>query len=129
MKLLDTSVAVDHLRGFFPATALLEGLVRAGEPVGASELTRFELLAAVRPEEHDALEDFFTAVEWVPVTEEISLRAGAFARAHRRSHAGIGAVDYLIAGTMAALEADLLTSNVRHFPMIEGLEPPYPYPG
>lgn len=129
MKLLDTSIAVDHLRGFSPATALLEGLVRADEPVGASELTRFELLAGVQSGEHDALEDFFTAVEWVPVTEEISRRAGAFARTYRRSHAGIGAVDYLIAGTTAALEADLLTSNVRHFPMVEGLSPSYPYPG
>lgn len=43
MKLLDTSVAIDHLRGFGPATELLEDLVRRDEPVGASELTRFEL--------------------------------------------------------------------------------------
>lgn len=129
MKLLDTSVAIDHLRGFGPATELLEDLVRRDEPVGASELTRFELLTGVRPAEVDALEGFFWVLEWVPVTEDISRRAGAFARTFRRSHTGIGAVDYLIAGTASALGADLLTSNVRHFPMLEGLRPPYACPG
>lgn len=103
--------------------------MRRDEPVGASELTRFELLTGVRPAEVDALEGFFWVLEWVPVTEDISRRAGAFARTFRRSHTGIGAVDYLIAGTASALGADLLTSNVRHFPMLEGLRPPYACPG
>lgn len=129
MRLLDTSVAVDHLRGFGPASALLRDLVHAGEPVAASEVTRFELLAGVRPDEQTALEAFFLVLEWVPVTEEVTRRAGAYARTYRRSHAGIGAVDYVIAGTASALGADLLTSNVRHFPMIEGLRAPYDHPG
>lgn len=128
MRLLDTSVAVDHLRGFGPATALLGDLVHAGEPVAASEVTRFELLAGVRPDEQTALETFFLVLEWVPVTEEVTRRAGAYARTYRRSHTGIGAVDYVIAGTASALGADLLTSNVRHFPMLEGLRAPYDYP-
>ena len=128
MKLLDTSVAVDHLRGFDPATSLLRSLVREGEPVGASELTRFELLVGVRPDEHATLERFFLALEWVSVTQEISRRAGVYARTYRCSHTGIGAVDYLIAATASALGADLLTSNVRHFPMFDDLQAPYDYP-
>ena len=39
-----------------------------------------------------------------------------------------GAVDYLIAGTAAAVDASLLTTNLRHFPMFEGLQAPYLYP-
>ncbi len=42
MKPLDTSVAIDHLRGYAPATALLENLLQSEDPVVASELTRFE---------------------------------------------------------------------------------------
>ncbi|MGH3424054.1 MAG: type II toxin-antitoxin system VapC family toxin [Nocardioidaceae bacterium] len=127
MKLLDTSVAVDHLRGHRRATSLLEGLLRSEELVVASELTRFELLTGVRPNEQTSLEDFFAAVDWAPVTEEIVRRAGAYARSFRRSHTGIGPVDYLIAGTVSALDADLLTVNVRHFPMFTGVQPPYSY--
>jgi hypothetical protein len=37
----------------------------------------------------------------------------------------IDAADYLIAATALLLEAELLTTNVRHFPMLTGLEPAY----
>lgn len=127
MKLLDTSVAVDHLRGYGPATALLEELVRSHESVVASELTRFELLAGARPDEHDRLGSFFSVIDWVPVSEDIARRAGEFARSYRRSHSGIGVVDYLLAGTVSAVGADLVTVNVRHFPMFDDLRPPYGY--
>jgi predicted nucleic acid-binding protein len=127
LKLLDTSVAVDHLRGYGPATALLEDLVRSRESVVASELTRFELLAGTRPGERDDLEHFFSVVEWIPVTAEVARRAGEYARAYRRSHSGIGVVDYLLAGTVSTVGADLVTISIRHFPMFDDLRPPYEY--
>jgi predicted nucleic acid-binding protein len=126
VKLLDTSVIVDHLRGYDQATALLENLVRAHESVVASELTRFELLAGVRPDEHDQLESLFSVLDWVPVTAEVARCAGEYARSYRRSHSGIGVVDYLLAGTVTAVGAELLTMNVRRFPMFDDLCPPYP---
>ena len=126
MKLLDTSVIVDHLRGLGSATALLNGYVTSGESLAVSELTRFELLAGVRPAEREEVEALFSVFAWVPVTEDISRRAGAHARTYRRSHSGIGVVDYLLAGTAQALGADLVTTNDRHFPMFKALQPPYP---
>jgi predicted nucleic acid-binding protein len=125
VKLLDTSVAIDHLRGSPPAVDLLEGLIEAEEPLLASEVVRFELLSGVRGDEVDALEQFFAALSWVPVGEEVTRAAGSLAQRHRRSHSGIDAADYLIAATALLLEADLLTTNVRHFPMIAGLETAY----
>lgn len=127
MKLLDTSVAIDHLRGYSPATTLLEELLQSEEALVASELTRFELLAGVRPDEQADLETFFLVVDWAPVTDDAVRRAGAYARSYRRSHTEIGAVDYLIAGTAAAVDASLLTTNLRHFPMFEDLQAPYLY--
>lgn len=127
MKLLDTSVAVDHLRSYGPATVLLETLIRSDEPVAASELTRFELLAGAQPGEQDQLESLFSVLEWIPVTEDVARRAGEYVRSYRRSHSGIGVVDYLLAGTAVAVGADLVTTNVRHFPMFDDLRPPYQY--
>lgn len=127
MKLFDTSVIVDYLRGHARAIDLLEAWVGVGESLAASELTRFELLSGVRPTEHDQIEGLFSVLSWVPVTEDISRRAGEFARAYRRSHSGIGVVDYLLAGTARSLGADLVTTNVRHFPMFDDLRPPYPH--
>jgi predicted nucleic acid-binding protein len=125
VKLLDTSVAIDHLRGLQPAVDLLSALIEAEEILLASEVVRFELLAGVRKGEIEALEQFFSALSWVPVGEEVARSAGALAQRHRRSHSGIDDADYLIAATAQLLEADLLTTNVRHFPMLSGLEPAY----
>jgi predicted nucleic acid-binding protein len=125
VKLLDTTVAIDHLRGHRPAANLLERLIQAGESVVASELVRFELVAGVQDEELAALEEFFLALAWVGVTEEVARAAGQLARRYQRSHSGIDTADYLIAATALLLEADLLTTNVRHFPMLEGLRAPY----
>jgi predicted nucleic acid-binding protein len=125
VKVLDTSVAIDHLRGLPEAVELLGGLVEAGELLLASEVVRFELLAGVREGEADALERFFTALVWVPVGEEVARAAAELARQHRGAHGGIDDADYLIAATAVLLEAELLTTNVRHFPMLRGLAPPY----
>jgi hypothetical protein len=59
VKLLDTSVAIDHLRGSLPAVNHLTDLLEAEESIFASEVVRFELLAGVREREVDALEQFF----------------------------------------------------------------------
>jgi predicted nucleic acid-binding protein len=125
VKLLDTSVAIDHLRGLPEAVDLLGDVIEADEMLLASEVVRFELLAGVRPTEVEDLENFFAALSWVPVGEEVSRTAGDLARQHRRAHSGIDDVDYLIASTAVLLEADLLTTNIRHFPMLDGLTAPY----
>ncbi|HEY4348591.1 MAG TPA: type II toxin-antitoxin system VapC family toxin [Gaiellaceae bacterium] len=125
MKLLDTTVAVDHLRGDQDAVDLLRGLVENDEDLAASEVVRFELVAGVRDDELQALEQFFVAISWVPVGEDVARAAGELGRKYRRAHGGIDDADYLIAATALLLGADLLTTNVRHFPMLPGLQPPY----
>lgn len=125
MKLIDTTVAVDHLRGEPAAVDLLAALIDTGEEVVASELVRFELLAGIREKELGALEEFCSALRWAEVTEDVARVGGRLARRYRRSHSGIGAVDYLIAASAIVIDADLLTTNVRHFPMFPELKPPY----
>ncbi|MGH8926417.1 MAG: type II toxin-antitoxin system VapC family toxin [Acidimicrobiia bacterium] len=125
MKLIDTTVAVDHLRGDQPAVELLRCLIDEDEMVAASELVRFELLAGVRDDELETLEQFFSALTWISVNEGVAQTGGELARRHRQAYSGIDDVDYLIAATALLLDAQLLTSNVRHFPMLPDLNPPY----
>jgi hypothetical protein len=125
VKLIDTTVAVDHLRGEESATDLLRRLLEAGETLVASEVVRFELLAGVRGDEIEALEQFFGAISWIAVDEDVARVAGALARTHRKPYGGIDDVDYLIAATALLLEAELLTTNVRHFPMLPDLRSAY----
>jgi predicted nucleic acid-binding protein len=128
LKLVDTSVAVDHLRGVEEAVDLLTSLAAAGESLVSSEVVRFELLAGVRSREVTQLELFFSALSWFPVDDQVSRLAGRLARTHRGAHSGIDDADFLIAATALLLEAEVLTLNVRHFPMITGLAQAYPHP-
>jgi predicted nucleic acid-binding protein len=125
VKLLDTTVAVDHLRGIGSAVDLLNGLLDEEQTLAASEVVRFELLAGVRDTEIEALEQFFSALWWVPVDEAVTRTAGLLARKHRKAYSGIDDVDYLIAATALVVDAELLTTNVRHFPMLAGLRAAY----
>lgn len=124
MKLLDTTVAVDYLRGREEAVDLLDELV-ALDDVLASEVVRFELLAGAHESELDELESFCSAIEWIPVDEAVTRTAGLIARRYRSSFSGIDDVDYLIAASAIVADAELLTTNVRHYPMLDGLEAPY----
>jgi predicted nucleic acid-binding protein len=42
-----------------------------------------------------------------------------------RRHQGLATADLIIAATAAEAGLELATMNVRHFPMIAGLKPPY----
>ncbi|MDQ3379396.1 MAG: type II toxin-antitoxin system VapC family toxin [Actinomycetota bacterium] len=125
MKLLDTTVAIDHLRGADAARELLRQVVGAGLRIGASELVRFELLVGVRQTETTELEDFSATLVWFPVDTDVARLGAALARRYRPSYSAIEDIDYLIAATALLLDAELLTTNTRHFPMLEGLLPAY----
>jgi predicted nucleic acid-binding protein len=124
VKLIDTTIAVDHLRGIEAAVELMTTLTEEDE-IFASELVRFELLAGVLPSEMDAFEQFCSSLPWIPVDEDVARAGGSLARKYHKSHSGIDDVDYLIAATAITCDADLLTTNVRHFPMFPDLAPPY----
>jgi predicted nucleic acid-binding protein len=125
MKLVDSTVAIDYLRAYPPAAELLERTFEEGESLAASEIVRFEVLAGARESELGRLDSFFAALNWIVVDERIARLAGWLSRRFRRSHAAIDAPDYLIAATALALDAELLTTNVKHFPMLEGLQAAY----
>lgn len=121
IDLLDASVAIDYLRGREEAFDVVD----AAEDLVASEITRYEVLAGVRPGEEQPTEDLLALPTWVAVDEGIARRAAALARQYRDAFSGIEDADYLIAATALELSARLLTTNVRHFPMLPGLEPAY----
>lgn len=125
MRLFDTDVLIEHLRGNATGTELVRAAV-AEDQGACSVLTRFELLAGMRSAERAAVRGLLDALANVPVTLEIATQAGDWGRRFRRSHAHVGAVDYLIAATADYLDADLLTRNVKHYPMFPGLSPALP---
>ena len=122
--LVDTSVLIDVLRGTEAAREVLRAELRSERP-HASEITRLEVLAGMRPREEAATRDLLAVLRWHPVDGEVAEAAGALGRRWLPSNRGIDAADLAIAATAGLLGARLLTRNVRHFPMIDGLQAPY----
>lgn len=122
--LVDTSVLIDVLRGRHEALAALTQAREEG-PLHASEITRTEVLAGMRPGEEPATRAALDALSWHPVDRDVAERGAELARRWRPSHSGVDIADFLIAATCELVDARLITCNTKHFPMFTGLRPPY----
>jgi len=122
--LLDTSVLIDYLRGHPGAGELLEA-ERIVAPLHASEITRLEILAGMRPQEEEGTRLLLSTLVWHPVDTEVAEAAGALGRQWLASHHTIDSADLAIAATAIRNGSRLLTRNVRHYPMFKNLHPPY----
>ncbi len=122
---VDTSVLIDHLREDDRAHAALRQARKIDQRVSASVLTKVEILAGMRPSERELTRRLLDSIEWLEVDDDLAERAGDLAARYLRSHPGIEAVDYVIAATVQRLGASLLTRNLKHFPMLDGLTNPY----
>jgi predicted nucleic acid-binding protein len=123
-RVLDSSILIAHLKGVPPATGLVRDAVEAAEAL-ASVLSRVEIEGGMRSAERSPVARLMGALDLISVNDEIARRAGEHLRRYRRSHQGIDVVDYVIAATAEVLGAELVTLNVKHFPMFPTLRPPF----
>lgn len=120
--LIDTDVLIEYLRGSNRAAEFLEQL--KGELL-ISAITVAELFSGARgPDELDALDRFLLAFDVVPVDERLA-RAGGQLRAEYDASHGVGLADALIAASATEREAELMTFNRKHYPMLADLQVPY----
>lgn len=123
---LDTSVLIDHLRGRSRvATELIPKAIERGDELWSSYVVRAEVLAGMRAEEEGPTRDLLRLISWSEVDESVSEAAGAFGRRYLRSHPGIEVSDLIVAALTEHLDADLKTTNLKHFPMFGDLRAPY----
>ncbi len=117
----DTNVLVWYLRGNVRAEAFVSGV--PFDRRWLSAMVYFELLqGCTSPKEVRTLRKFvgknFSRV--VPISEQISHRAGTLLERHAVSH-GLRAADALIAATSLVAGKSFSTSNLAHFRHIPGL--------
>jgi predicted nucleic acid-binding protein len=118
----DTSILIDILRADAAALAYVK---RVRDVPTCSEVTRVEVVRGLRSAERASAEQLFRAIRWVAVDEPIARGAGELGRRWDRHRPGISLADLVVAATAQHLGAELATTNVRHFPMLVGLQPPY----
>jgi len=124
MRLVDTNVFVDHLRGHPPAVAFFQGL-RGASDVAFSSLCEAELLAGkanADPNVRSALLRFLRRWSKLEVSNPIALRAGDIVRTH-----GLAVPDAIIAATAVHHKAELVTRNAKDFRRVKGLHVRVPY--
>lgn len=122
MILLDTSVAIDFLRGEKRAIALVAGLQDRPE---ISVITVAELFAGLRSQRLEAAaRRFIQDCKVLAITQPIAEGAGNTMRHYRRSH-DLDLADAFVAATAEQHGLGLATLNVKHFPMFPRLRPAY----
>jgi len=123
---VDTDVLIDYLRGRDQAAGFLES---CEEPLAMSVITIAELYAGVRDgTERQQLDDFIEAFEVLALPKDVAVVAGLWRRQYGRSH-GTGLADALIAASVEAVKATLVTLNRHHFPMLANVLVPYDQQG
>ena len=120
-KIVDTDVLIDYLRGTEDAVAFIIGHV---DDIKLSSISITELYAGVRPHERTGMEAFLSLFEIVSIDSELARVAGLLKQTYFPSH-GLRIADAIVAATAQQLSADLVTLNIRHYPMFPNLSPPY----
>lgn len=128
MILVDSDVLIAHLRGIDAARQWLVDARRRSGRLATSAVCIAEVAGGMRSAERREVTRLLTSLTVFPIDEQVGWKAAEFMRAYRRSHSGIGLGDYVIAATAHTAGLELATLNVKHFPMIEGLTPPFALP-
>jgi predicted nucleic acid-binding protein len=74
--------------------------------------------------ERELLDRIFSDWQVIPVDLPVAMLAAEFLRNYKPSH-GVEVVDAIIAATAQVCGLELVTLNLKHFPMFPGLTQPY----
>jgi len=120
--LLDTDVLIDFLRGYEKAVSFVNA---NSSRIILSSVVVAELYTGVKGDAEQAtLERFISLFRVIPVDSEIAKTGGLYKRDFSKSH-GVGLADAILAATAESENAELITLNTKHYPMIRGLLPAY----
>jgi hypothetical protein len=119
--LLDTDVLIDYFRGISGAVTFIQ---EESERLVFSVITTAEIYAGARATETAHFDDFFSFFPIIPITSHIAKTGGLLKSEYGPSH-NVGIADALIAATAIEENLNLISLNVKHYPMFEHLQPPY----
>lgn len=120
--LLDTDILVDFLRGCSKAVVYIKTHYAQ---IILSTIVVGELYAGIRDDEElEKLDNLVSLFRLIPVTAELARSGGLYKRDYHKSH-GVGLADAIISATADSQKAELKTLNIKHYPMLKGLKPPY----
>jgi tRNA(fMet)-specific endonuclease VapC len=119
--LADTDVLIDYLAGRQPILNQVREYI-LGEQLQTSAVTAFELLCGAQPDQRgDAIRDFLSLIDILPVDTVAVAHAAAEQRRLVSGGFTLPTADALIAGIALANDLTLFTRNTKHFEKVAGL--------
>ncbi|MEX2444841.1 MAG: type II toxin-antitoxin system VapC family toxin [Alkalispirochaeta sp.] len=124
MILFDTDICIEILRG---NAALIERRSSYDEEVAVSFMTVAELYygaykSSSARKNRSLVEEFLLTVNVIDSVKQIAKRFGELKARQNRRGMTVADADLLIAATAIERCSFLVTGNIRHFEMIEGLK-------
>jgi predicted nucleic acid-binding protein len=116
---IDSDILIDHLRGFKPAKIFLSPFYEKSLSGLISTITVMELLSGKSASESDRrlkIEKLLSLFKTVDVTFYIAEKAAEIRRKYSTNP-----IDSLIAATALCFNYKLVTCNINHYQMIDGL--------
>ena len=118
MKLIDTDIAIDHFHGNQSARDYFAEIMASGELLAVSVVSLAELMAGMRPGEEARTDDLLQLFSILEIDEAIGRQAGNYLHQFSRTH-HLELGDALIAATACTRQAELITRNLKHYPMTD----------
>lgn len=120
--LVDTDVLIDYLKGNPNAEKFIEQNI---DRVSVSAITVAELYQGIRNrKEKETLDPFLSELRVFSVTEDIAIKAGLLRNEYGKSGSS-SLADCIIASTSITHGMQLVTPNLKHFPMLDTVIAPY----
>jgi predicted nucleic acid-binding protein len=113
--LLDSTFVIDHLRGLPQAVDRHRQLFEVGDEVFLNEIVVCEVRAGTRDRFLPALLALLEPIEFIQPGPSAAMRAGVWRDHARRNGHHLSAADALVAAAAEAVDAAVLTRNVRDF--------------
>ena len=121
--IVDTDVIIDLLKGNELAKNLF--LELSYNEIYVSVITVAELLAGARNDkEIEIIKKLIAAFQVVDIDIETAIKAGLIKKEFNKSH-NIGLADSFIAACTMNINGQLITQNIKHYPMFPNLKKPY----
>lgn len=114
-RFLDTTFVIDYLRGLPAAVDRFARLIEDGADLYVNEIVACETRTGLRAKDAAVLDAFLRPIEFVQPGPDVAVRAGSWRAAARARGFQLSLPDALIASTADALDAAVLTRNIRDF--------------
>ena len=123
--LVDSDVLIDILGGVPAARDALAAARARGDSLASITPVRTEILRGVARHDLRGAGELLGILGWIDVDIGLADGAATLGRPFQSSHQGISVTDLLLAAAVERVRGQLLTRNVRHFPMFPELRPAY----